>query len=508
MSSSVKNRSLQCIESDEEQQEMRWWWSLLVGACAGHRLEGSFSLSAKDRDQRVQYLTKFACTIGECKYRVRAGLKHPNWALQKAAASGEQDARSVKHLSLDDIDKLQSWNKQNKTVADGRLIIRVVLDDEWETSHHMTGCSRAELGRGRTTLNVPLDGSMGPWSWNSFRQSHRPHFWYFFGEDCRNTVATQMAKLINHSSDAGIMSGKYSGGAQGLPPPITATAFGDRLLQIQYEIEIYQVDGGHLSYDLSGLLFWNVLNGILYGALLVTINRRESHRVMDHHHGLLKILNTSCSVNIAATILYTLYIYRIKATAVVSPLFIRSSEICFNISQMLIISCLLLIAPGPNSRTGRKGTTFAGPIPFGAYGQYMFTHPYVLAGVLCTLNILLVQSNWLMMFYRLGLFGLFLYMASPQAGGLAASTSPLGGNAPDLIRKIVLASSIYFIPVIKLLISSAINRYRQKMFIFHATSIIYFLTILSLYRILSHKKFTSQTLLPARVWTLPSHHID
>lgn len=127
---------------------------------SGERVVGSFGLTEKD-DDRVHYITKFACNIGECQYRIRAALdQHYGFAYQALHRLG------VVHPGA-----------RLSQAAQARLMVRVILDEEWDSSHKMTPCKRIELGRGRTTVSVPLNGTFGPWATNTFRQSYRAHFW-------------------------------------------------------------------------------------------------------------------------------------------------------------------------------------------------------------------------------------------------------------------------------------------------------------------------------------------
>lgn len=120
---------------------------LLYGV-SGEKAAGRFKVSAVHKDDRVHYITKFACSIGECRYNVRAGILHPYALLAETAnKSTNVNVRST-------YDKLRHS-------APAKMVVRVVLDDEWETSHHMAPCDRAELGRGRTTISVPLNGTVG-----------------------------------------------------------------------------------------------------------------------------------------------------------------------------------------------------------------------------------------------------------------------------------------------------------------------------------------------------------
>lgn len=136
---------------------MRWRWLFLwavsiqpTNIVEGKVVTGSFKVSPTNKDWRVHYITQFACSIGECVYRVRAGVRSPlslvNWARSQLVNSAEVISNSNEALA---------------NAAPGRMIVRIVLDEEWEASHGMAACERAELGRGRTSVQIPLNGTYG-----------------------------------------------------------------------------------------------------------------------------------------------------------------------------------------------------------------------------------------------------------------------------------------------------------------------------------------------------------
>lgn len=130
---------------------MRFGWVVALLAAQLARSEvttGSFRVSPTNTEQRAHYITKFACNIGECRYKVRAGIKQPYLLVAQTAAKLGLGSPKPFYQRLQDS-------------PPARLVVRVVLDDEWETSHHLSSCNRADLGRGRTTLEVPLNGTLG-----------------------------------------------------------------------------------------------------------------------------------------------------------------------------------------------------------------------------------------------------------------------------------------------------------------------------------------------------------
>ncbi|EZG69532.1 putative transmembrane protein, partial [Gregarina niphandrodes] len=446
----------------------------LVVLCVwGRRLSGSFSVSPTEKDSRVQYLGKFACNIGECKYHVRAGLKSPWRVLQKAARS---------------MTSAQVMDTLSRTNSTARVVVRVVLDEEWETSHRMSACRRAELGRGRTTLTVPLDGSLGPWSTNSFRQSHRPHFWYFFAEDCRNSITSQLAKL------GGVSAQDFAA------------------YDINYELEMLQVDGGHLSFEYSGMLKWSVVQLFVYSGLVAWMFWKQMKQMKHQRfqlHLMTQILNVSCLSTLAASVLNILNLVKVNSTGSTFPLLEGLADAAHTLAHIAVSSCLILVALGVTLNAPQR-------LP-GAVLK-------LLAALIAAAHIVVVLVDkytsdsrykyygsegpvgWVLVGFRLALWAIFLLCWQQTRADPRTPSS-----TERFLRRIVLPASAYFLtfPAI-IALTPLVRPYLRHAFIYHSTFLVQTVAIIWLSELFLSKgeyfqvSQMSQSFLP--VTTPPSPH--
>lgn len=457
---------------------------LLSGHVGAEKYAGSFRLSPKEADRRVHYITKFACGIGQCQYKMRAALKSPYRLLawgSRRKAEGKSYADSVKAL-------------QNAESA--RMLLRVVLDDEWERSHDTAPCARAEMGRGRTSIEVPLNGTFGALGVNTFRQTYKPHFWYFFGEDCRNGVAKAIAAAVGDG----------------------VTTEDIRDFEIMYELEITQVGGSQLSYELVGMFKWSALQLVCYGLVLGWMIYKQME-VMKNQlfkiHIMSQILNAALISSIAGTIFHMVYLLKVGSNGSQYPLLLGLSEACFAVTQIGITSCLILIAMGVTLNVVEKM-----PLPvFGVIG----------AAITAVHIIIIITDKYLSdsryryygaqgaVGYILTVFRVALTMIFLLAWHSTRS-DPRTPLATDLfLRRLLLPSLAFFLTLPSILFFTSLAKpYWRHAAFFHLTFLLQLSSIAWLAHLFLHKgeyfrvSSMGQSFLPGGVWrpTLSAHHID
>lgn len=163
------------------------------------------------------------------------------------------------------------------------------------------------------------------WATNTFRQTYRPHFWYFFAEDCRNSITEQLARAAG----------------------VKAEDFND--YEIFYEMEIYQVGGSHLSFEYMGMIKWNVLQLFAYIALLVWMILKQKSVLKNQRfrlHVMSQILNLAVIGSIWGTLLHILHLWKVDQTGYAFPLLDGFADTFFMLAQVGCSSCLILISLG------------------------------------------------------------------------------------------------------------------------------------------------------------------
>lgn len=469
----------------------RWCWLLLgialnlLYAVEGKIVTGSFLASPIEKNDRVHYITQFACDIGECKYRVRAGLRHPMalvaWAASKVTNRGQAQRFREIHEAL-------------QTAQPAKLTIRVVLDDEWETSHNLPPCERAELGRGRTTISIPFNGTYGNWATNTFRQTYRPHFWYFFAEDCRNGIVDQLTKIT---------------GAE-------AKDFKD--FEIFYELDITQVDGSHLSFEHCGMKKWNVLQLITNICIFVYLFFKQQKVMKGQRfqlHIMSQLLNASLIASICGNILHIFFLIRLGATGKRLLFLDGVGETMFVMSQVAVSSCLIMIALGVTLNAPEML-----PMPICS----------LIAGAVSLAHVAVVISDkymadprykyfanegpvgWILIIFRLALCGLFI------ACWHWTRTDPKTPAATErFLRRIFVPACAYFLTFpLLLMLAHLCKPYWRHAFFFHSSFILHLVAVVWLAEVFLSKgeyfkvSQMSQSFLPGGVWrpTVGVHHID
>eukprot|EP01057_Protomagalhaensia_wolfi_P000487 Protomagalhaensia_wolfi_Nauph_80__486@NODE_1274_length_1616_cov_14_228916_g983_i0_p1_GENE_NODE_1274_length_1616_cov_14_228916_g983_i0NODE_1274_length_1616_cov_14_228916_g983_i0_p1_ORF_typecomplete_len470_score77_59GpcrRhopsn4/PF10192_9/9_8e33_NODE_1274_length_1616_cov_14_228916_g983_i01261535 len=467
---------------------VRWLLALLVICwvnlvAEGKIVSGSFLASPIEKNERVHYMTQFACDIGECKYRVRAGIRHPMALV--AWATSKLSNRANKFRDIHDA---------LAKAPPAKLTIRVVLDDEWETSHNLPACQRAELGRGRTTVAMPFNGTYGDWVTNTFRQTYRPHFWYFFAEDCRNGIVDQLTRLT---------------GAK-------AEDFKD--FEIFYEIDITQVDGSHLSFEHCGMIKWNLIQLTANVAIFAYLFAKQKKVMKGQRfqlHLMSQLLNASLIVSVLGNILQIFFLGRLGASGRRLPFLEGSGETMFILSQIAISSCLIMIALGVTLNAPEKL-----PLPL----------CYLLAAAISFAHIAVVITEkyladprfkyygnegpvgWILLVFRLSLFGLFI-----ACWQWTRSDPKTPAPTERFLRRMLVPACAYFLtfPML-LLLTHLCKPYWRHAFFFHSSFMLHLVAVVWLSEVFLSKgeyfkvSQMSQSFLPGGVWrpTVGVHHID